>query len=43
MAEARVDCGAAFLLGKAGFGLPNDFPLVLRVEGPARPELEIAR
>jgi hypothetical protein len=35
--------GEVLVLGKAGFGLPKEHPLALRVEGPARPELEVAR
>lgn len=35
--------GEVLVLGKAGFGLPKDHPLALKVEGPARPELQIAR
>lgn len=35
--------GEVLVLGKAGFGLPQDHPLALKIEGPARPELQIAR
>jgi len=35
--------GEVLVLGKAGFGLPKDYPLALKVEGPARPELQVAR
>jgi predicted double-glycine peptidase len=35
--------GESLFLGKTGFGLPEDFPMALRVRGPARPELQVAR
>ncbi|MCL4204172.1 MAG: C39 family peptidase [Pirellulaceae bacterium] len=35
--------GEVLVLGKAGFGLPKEHPLAVRVDGPARPELEFAR
>jgi predicted double-glycine peptidase len=35
--------GESLFLGKQGFGLPKDYPLALRVTGPARPEFEVAR
>jgi predicted double-glycine peptidase len=35
--------GESLFLGKPGFGLPEDHPLAVRVIGPARPELEVAR
>jgi len=35
--------GEALFLGKAGFGLPQDHPLAITREGPARPELDVAR
>lgn len=35
--------GESLFLGKAGFGLPKDYPMALRVRGPARPELDVAR
>jgi predicted double-glycine peptidase len=35
--------GESLFLGKPGFGLPEDHPLAMRVIGPARPELEVAR
>jgi hypothetical protein len=35
--------GESLFLGKPGFGLPEDHPLAIRVIGPARPELEVAR
>jgi predicted double-glycine peptidase len=35
--------GESLFLGKPGFGLPQHHPLALTVEGPARPELEVAR
>lgn len=35
--------GEALILEKPGFGLPKDHPLALRIDGPARPELQVAR
>lgn len=35
--------GESLFLGKSGFGLPKDYPMALRVYGPARPELQVAR
>lgn len=35
--------GESLFLGKSGFGLPKEYPMVLRVRGPARPELQVAR
>ncbi len=35
--------GESLFLGKQGFGLPKEYPLALKVRGPARPELEVAR
>ncbi|HUT13337.1 MAG TPA: C39 family peptidase [Thermoguttaceae bacterium] len=35
--------GESLFLGKTGFGLPEEYPLAIRVWGPARPEMEIAR
>jgi len=35
--------GESLFLGKQGFGLPKEYPMALRVHGPARPELQVAR
>lgn len=35
--------GESLFLGKQGFGLPKEYPMALKVRGPARPELQVAR